>query len=154
MAEPAAELMEEVGRLDPRAAAERLLEARKDHPDWLDAFSEHLDRQRHADNLGRILTVWGINQSDAARLFSVSRQAISKWLNQGVPAERAEAIADLAAATDVLVHYLERDRIAAVVRRQAPALGERSLLELVETHDYPGVLQACRRMFAFGEAHR
>jgi hypothetical protein len=48
--------------------------------------------------------------------------AVSKWLEQGVPAERVETVADLAAATDLLVRYLQRDRIPAVVRRPAPAL--------------------------------
>ena len=43
--------------------------------------------------------------------------AVSKWLEQGGPAERVETVADLAAATDLLVRYLQRDRIPAVVRR-------------------------------------
>lgn len=154
MAEPATKLMDQVARLDPKAAAQRLIAARKTSSGWLDEFSEQLDRQRNAEALERILAVWGLNQSDAARIFGVSRQAISKWLTQGVPADRAEAIGDIAAATDLLVRHLQRDRIPAVVRRRAPALGDTSLLELLECHAFRGVLQACRDMFAFGEAHR
>lgn len=154
MAEAATDLIEGVGRLDPRAAAERLIEAQKDRAGWLDAFAEHLDRQRNADALERILAVWDLNQSDAARVLGVSRQAISKWLSQGVPAERAEIVANLAAATDLLVHHLKRERIPAVVRREAPALGDASLVDLLERQGPRAVLQACRDMFAFGEAHR
>lgn len=150
----AEKLIDGLGRLDPKAAAERLLEAHKGDADWLDAFAEHLDRQRNAEALERALGVWNLNQSDAARLFGVSRQAISKWLAQGVPAERAGAVADLAAATDLLVHHLKRERIAAVVRRRAPALGDRSLLGLLERQDSRAVLRACRDMFEFAEAHR
>ena len=39
---------------------------------------------------------------------------------QLTPAERAEAVAALAAATDLLDHHLKRERIAAVVRRKSP----------------------------------
>lgn len=153
MADAAAKLLEEVARLDPKSAAERLFEAQKHRSGWLDAFSEQLDRQRNADTLERVLSVWELNQSDAARIFGVSRQAISKWLAQGVPPDRATAIADLAAATDLLVRHLKRERIPAVVRRPAPALDGRSLLELLERDDARAVLRACRAMFAFGEAH-
>lgn len=154
MAEPATDLMDRVARLDPKSAAQQLIEARKQYGGWLDEFSEQLDRQRNAAALERVLTVWGLNQSDAARIFGVSRQAISKWLAQGVPAERAEAVADIAAATDLLMHHLKRDRIPAVVRRRAAALGNRSLLAMLERQSFREVLEACRDMFAFGEAHR
>ncbi|MCP5181728.1 MAG: hypothetical protein R3E84_09155 [Pseudomonadales bacterium] len=120
---------------------------------WLDAFAEQLDRLRNADALLQILQVWGLNQSDAARIFGVSRQAISKWLDTGVPADRAVAVADLGAATDILLRHLKRDRIPGVVRRAATRLANRSLLDLLLAQDFQGALQACRAMFAFGDAH-
>lgn len=153
MAEPAEDVLNALSRLDPREAAERLIAARVD-PGWLDAFAEELDRQRNAEALAGVLTVWDLNQSDAARVFGVTRQAISKWLSQGVPAERADGVALLAAATDLLVHHLKRERIPAVVRRPAAALGGRSLLELAERHRFRDLLSACRDMFAFAEAQR
>ena len=66
------------------------------------------------------MDVWDLSQAAAARRFHVSRQAFAKWLRQGAPAERATAVADLAAATDLLVRHLKRDRIPAVVRRPDP----------------------------------
>ena len=148
----AAKLIEQVGRLDPRELADRLIDAQGGRADWLDAFSEQLDRRRSAEALSRVLAVWQLNRSDAARLFGVSRQAVSKWFEHGVPAERAAAVADLAAATDLLVHHIKRERIPAVVRRKAPGLGGLSLLELIETGAHERVLQACRAMFEFDEA--
>ena len=59
----------------------------------------------------------------------------------------------VAAATDLLVHHLKRERIPAVVRRPAEGLRGRSLLELLEHSDSAAILEACRRMFAFGDAH-
>jgi hypothetical protein len=153
MAEPAVDLIHELTRLDPKSAAELLLEANRDDAGWLDAFAEQLDRQRNAAALQRVLRTWDLNQSDVARIFGISRQAMSKWVQQGVPAERAAAVADLGAATDLLSHHLKRDRIPAVVRRDAPALQDRSLLGLLERGEFRAVLAACRDMFEFGEAH-
>jgi predicted transcriptional regulator len=98
------------------------------------------------------LAVWGLNQSDAASLFGVTRQAISKWLATGAPTRRLTTIADMSAATDVLVRHLTRDRIPAVVRRPAANLGGRSLLDLLAAKGARAVLEACQAMFAFERA--
>jgi len=143
---------EALAGLDPLEAAEKILEARREETDWLDEFSEALDRRRSGRSLGRILRVWGLNQSEAANLFGVTRQAMSKWLARGVPSERAQAIADLAAATDLLVRHVKRDRIPAVVRRSAPALDGLSLVELSAASRTRDVLEACRSMFDFDRA--
>lgn len=148
----AAELIDAAGRLDPVEAANRLIRAQTDQDDWLDAFAEQLDRQRNADALKRILSIWGLSQSDAARVFGVSRQAISKWFDVGVPAERAIVVAELGAATDLLVRHLKRDRVAAVVRRPASRLGNQSLLDCLFAQQHERVLDACRQMFTFGDA--
>ena len=74
-----------------------------------------------------------------AAIFGVSRQAVAKWRGSGVPDDRAVALADLAAATDVLERYVRRDRIPAVVRRPATLLGGRSLLELAEAGEHEAV---------------
>lgn len=142
----------DVLRLNPRVAAERLAASGDTPEGWLDTFSEHLDRRRSAQSLGRILEVWGLSQAEAARLFGVSRQALGKWLKQGMPAERAEVLGDLAASTDLLVHYLKRDRIPGVVRRGFAAADGRSLLDLFENGDTRTILALCRQMFAFGNA--
>jgi DNA-binding XRE family transcriptional regulator len=138
--------------LDPREAASRVVDAHAGNAEWLDAFAAELDRRRAASSLARTLAVWQLSQSEAARLFGVSRQAVSKWLEQGVPADRVEVVADLAAATDLLLHYLKRDRVPAVVRRAVPALGGRSLLDLLGTGRSRELLETCRGMFAFDRA--
>jgi hypothetical protein len=119
-------------------------------PGWLDQFAEELDRRRGAGDLRRVLEVWSLSRGDAARMFGVSRQAVAKWVAVGVPVERAEAVTDLAAASDVLVHYLRRDRIAAVVRRASPALGGLSLIQIA-AGDPAAVRSAVRQMFDFSQ---
>ena len=148
----ATKLIDDVAELDPREAAKRLAESQEHRAGWLDAFTEHLDRRRSGQSLARTLNVWDLNQSEAARLFGVTRQALSKWLAQGVPAERADVIADLAAATDLLVHYLKRDRIPGVVRRSIATIDDRSLIDLLEAGDSQSMLRICREMFSFDRA--
>ncbi len=137
--------------LDPREAAEEL--AVSHSAEWLDAFSEALERQRAGSELRRILRTWGLSQSEAARRFGVSRQSVGKWLASGVPSSRVAAVADLSAATDLLEHYLKRDRIPGVVRRSARALSNRSLLDLLDVGDHGGILAGCRAMFDFSQTH-
>ena len=120
---------------------------------WLAELQLSLDRQRAHADLDRILAVWDLSQTDAAKLFRVTRQAIGKWRAQGVPAGRIEAVADLSAATDVLVRHLKRDRIPAVVRRRSARLGGMSLVDLVGAGRSRDVLLLCREMFRFGDAH-
>ena len=142
-----------IRNLAPQEAAERILAAHGHESAWLDAFAESLDRRRASRSFARTIEVWGLNQADAARLLGVSRPAIGKWLQQGIPPERARAISDLAAATDLLVRYLKRDRISAVVRRPIRVLDGASLLDLLARGDTQGLLSACRAMFRFEQAH-
>lgn len=138
---------------DPRAAAAALIEAHRGHSDWLDEFADAFDRHRAGADLERVLRIWGLSRTEAGKLFGVSRQAVSKWIDHGVPADRAEQLADMARTTDLLVRHLKRDRIPAVVRRQAPALDGRSLVELLEASGPAAVLEATREMFTFGDVH-
>jgi predicted transcriptional regulator len=137
---------------DPRVLAAEILTRHGDDRAWMDTFSEALESSRNGDALARVLAVWGLSQTDAGDAFGVTRQAVSKWLASGAPSERAVAIADLAAATDLLVRHLSRDRIPAVVRRQAANLGDRSLLDVLATDGARAVLDACEEMFAFERA--
>ena len=134
---------------NPEAAAAQVFAAHRHEGAWLDAFTQSLDRRRAGESLERTLRVWGVSQAEAARLLGVSRQAVGKWLAQGAPAARATALADLAAATELLVRYLRSDRIPAVVRRPMPALGGVSLMDLLARRDTRSLLRACRDMFRF-----
>ena len=93
------------------------------------------------------MAAWDISAASVARIFGVSRQAVAKWRAGQVPADRAVAVSDLAAATDVLERYVRRDRIPAVVRRPAEMLGGGSLLQLAETGDTAQVRRQVAAMF-------
>jgi len=156
-----------IRKLRPEEAAERLFRAHEGDSVWLDRFAGCLAGYREGPAGGTSLTagqsgsglvrtigVWQLSQAKAAALFGVSRQAFAKWLQRGVPAEHAVAVADLKAATDLLERYLKRDRIPAVVRRPIRRLDGVTLLDLLGAGDTNRLLSACRDMFDFERAHR
>ncbi len=140
--------------VDPSQAAADLAAAHADDPSWLDAFSTALINERSANQAKRIFEVWGINHSEAGRLFGVTRQAVGRWVNQGVPATHVVTFGDLAAATDILSHYVRSDRISTVVRRPAPALNEQSLIDLIAQGRSADIVNACTAMFQFANVGR
>jgi len=127
--------------------ARRLAKEVGDDIDRLRALVDALDRMVRTRPLERLVTLWGLSGAQAARFFGVSRQAFSLWLDGEPPGARAEAITDLATATDLLDRHVKRERIPAVVRRAAPALGGRSLVDLARSGRHAEVRQAVERMF-------
>ncbi len=144
----------DLGDVEPEVIAAQIAAAHASDPGWLDAFTDALHQQRAASQARRVFTVWGINHSEAGRMFGVTRQAVSRWIIDGIPATQTVALADLAAATDILTHYVKADRIPAVVRRPAPALDHKSLLDFVADGRTSDVVGACRRMFQFTGTHQ
>lgn len=135
--------------LDPRDAAARLL---AEHDDvWVAELSAELDRYLHGRRLGRIMATWQLSRTELGALFGISRQAVSRWLVQGVPADRSVQVANVEAITELLERYLQRERIPAVVRRQAAGLDGRSLIEMVADGRSGDALGRTRRMFTFGD---
>lgn len=135
----------------PREMAARLL-AEHDE-EWVDELAVELDRQRSGRELARLMRQWNLSRTELGELFGISRQAVTKWLSEGVPADRAEVVADVAAITDALRHHIKQDRLPAVVRRRAPGLDGMSLIELVATGRSADALRATRQMFVFGDLH-
>lgn len=114
---------------------------------WLRDVARGLLRALEARPLEDLMASWDLSASEAAAAFGVSRQAFSMWLRRGVPAERAAAVADLTAATDVLKAHVKPERIPAVVRREASALGGASLYGLARAGRHGEVYDAVRTMF-------
>lgn len=144
---------EDLARLveaEPGTVAERLVEAARQagRSTWAGDLAGALDRLAGpGDGLPRILHVWGLSDAEAGRAFGVTRQAVSKWRRNGVPGSRRAAIADLAATTDLLERYLKADRIPAAVRRPAPALEGRAMIDLVAEGRTAELLARTRDLF-------
>jgi len=97
--------------------------------------------------LERVRRVLGLNRTELAALFGVSRQAVERWEAQGVPSERQAKLATVGAIVDLLEMQLKRDRIEGMVRRPAPAYGDRSILEAIATGEEDLVLAELRAAF-------
>jgi hypothetical protein len=106
-----------------------------------------MDRVGGVDTLDRLMRLWGFSEGEAARVFGVDRQIFMAWLRTGVPSDRATAVADMAAATDVLDRHVRMDRIPGVVRTPAPLLGGQSLYDMACEGRHPEVRAAVTEMF-------
>lgn len=116
-------------------------------PDWLRELVDALDREVRTAPLERLLALWDLSNAAAARLFGVSRQAFSKWLVSGPPAERADDISAVDTITDLLDRYVRRDRIPAVVRRTSGRFDDSSIIEMLEQGDYARTADLTAGMF-------
>ena len=130
----------------PSEVADRLVAQAPDQA-WLRALVDDLDRRLGTDPLQRFMDLWGLSGAELGRMFGVSRQAVSRWLEAGIPPGRVQAVADLAEATELLSRYVKREQIPAVVRRPSEALGGRSLYELALEGRHQEVHDAVARMF-------
>lgn len=144
----------DLATIKPEVAAAELAHSLRDDPGWLDAFSEAMRQERSANQARWVFECWGLSQSEAGRVFGVSRQAVSRWIVDGLPATQVPAFANLAAATDILTHYVKLDRVPAVVRRSAEALGGQSLLDMLNEGRTADIVIACRAMFQFADIHQ
>jgi DNA-binding XRE family transcriptional regulator len=97
--------------------------------------------------LERIRDTFGLNRTEAAALFGVRRQALEGWERAGVPSRRQAKLATIGVIADLLEARLRDDRIPGVVRRQAPAYSERSILEAIAGGDEELVLERLREGF-------
>ncbi len=118
----------------PSALAHELAESGS--TDWLRELVDALDREIRTEPLERLMTLWDLSASGAARLFGVSRQAFSKWLKSAPPADRSDDVASVDVITSLLDKYVKRERIPAVVRRRAEGLSNLSVIEVLEAGEY------------------
>jgi hypothetical protein len=129
-------------------------------PDW--QLDEHqfvrfsravLDELSRAEApLDHVGAVLALSRTELAALFGVRRQALDQWGTRGVPSERQEKVATLSAIADLLAAKLKRDRIPGVVRRAAPAYGDRSILDAIAAGDEDRVLAELEDAFDWAAA--
>ncbi len=99
-------------------------------PDLLREVIDRLDMSLSSGPLERTQRLWDISSADLGRMFNVSRQAIGKWLNEGIPGGRRAEMEVLGQITTQLDQWLKRERIPAVVRRPVDVLGGRTRLDV------------------------
>lgn len=135
--------------MDISVAPEEMARELADSADaaWLRELVDALDREVRTDPLTRLTSLWDLSNAGAARIFGVSRQAFSKWLSYGPPADRADDIAAVDDITTLLDRYVKRERIPAVVRRDSPRFDDRSIVARLEAGDYEETAELVRATF-------
>jgi AcrR family transcriptional regulator len=97
--------------------------------------------------LERIRQVFDLSLTQLGELFRVSRQAVTQWLESGVPDDRLEKVATVASIADLLDHQLKSERIPGIVRREAKAYGGSSAIDLIRQDRHHELLETVRRSF-------
>jgi hypothetical protein len=120
-------------------------------PDALLRFTRLVAHELQAEqsDLERVQSVFGLNLTELAGLFGVTRQAASLWLVDGPPSVRLAKVASVAAVADILAHRLKPARIGGIARKQTAAYGGRSMLELIAADEHDWLLESVRRSFDY-----
>ena len=102
--------------------------------------------------LAEIETSFGLSKTEIGRLFGVSRQAVDQWRVRGVPGDRQEKAATIAATADLLSHQLKGERLPGIARRRARAYGGLTMLEMIERDRHQDLLERVRAAFDWASA--
>jgi DNA-binding transcriptional regulator YdaS (Cro superfamily) len=97
--------------------------------------------------LERVVDLFGLDRTELARLFGVSRQAVGQWLTRGVPAERSAKLTAVLSIGELLNRKLRPGVLPGVARRPAEAYGGKSMLELITADRHDWLLDDVRASF-------
>ena len=100
----------------------------------------------------RIADVLGLSLTELGRLFGVSRQAASQWVDDEIPSARLEKVLAMTQLADLLALNLIADRIPAVARTPAVAYGGRTMLQMLADDDHARLLQLTRDSFDWSQS--
>ncbi|MEX0797755.1 MAG: hypothetical protein WD274_13810 [Acidimicrobiia bacterium] len=117
------------------------------------AFRRHVNSALNESDppLERIRQVFDLSLTQLGELFGVSRQAVTQWLESGVPEDRLEKIATVASIADLLEHRLRTDRIPGVIRREAVAYDGLTGLEMIKQDRHHELLASARSSFEWAQ---
>lgn len=98
-------------------------------------------------DLERVRQVFDLSLTQLGSLFGVTRQAVSQWIELGIPEERVAKLATVASIADILDHRLKTWRVPGIVRREADIYGGMSALDLIRLDRHDELLQLVRDSF-------
>jgi hypothetical protein len=113
------------------------------------AVEQALAERERSDPLEWVLKTFDISPGELETIMGVARQAIEKWRLSGPPAERSERIVTFAEIAMILHRRLRSGYVPAVVRRSAPAFGDKSILEALAEGEETDVLTAVKASFVY-----
>ena len=96
--------------------------------------------------LGHIRKVFALTRTDAARLFNVSPEAVTKWERNGVPVRRLAELDRCYQLAQMMQRRLRPDRLPALVRTPAPDFNNHNVLDVIAEKGTQPVFDYMRRM--------
>ena len=94
---------------------------------------------------------FALNKAEVGRLFGVSRQAASEWLESDFPNDRRAKASVVMSIADLLSHRLKPGRLPGVARRSAAAYGGLSMLDMIAADRHEDLLGLIRASFDFAQ---
>jgi hypothetical protein len=102
--------------------------------------------------LERTQEIFALNYTELGDLFGVTRQGVKDWIERGVPAERQNKVATVAAIADLLERKLKPERIPGIARRPADAYDGQTMLDLIRADRHHELIDITRRSFDWATA--
>lgn len=99
----------------------------------------------------QITDSFGLNKAELGRLFGVSRQAVTDWLDNDLPIDRRAKASVVLSIVDLLSHRLKPGRLPGVARRPAAAYGGLSMLDMIAADRHDELLGSIRASFDFAQ---
>jgi len=108
-------------------------------------FCRYVDRVGRADerrtSIHAVADIFDLNDTELARLFGVSRQAVRSWMNAGkVPGSRQAKAQTIFRIAQSLLRNLKPESVPGVVRRPTQWFGNESILAMIAKDRHQAVL--------------
>jgi hypothetical protein len=117
----------------------------------LRAFRRHVSSALSETDpaLERIRSLFDLSLTELGDLFGVSRQAVTQWMEYGIPEDRLAKVTTVAGIADLFDYRLRSERIPGIVRREAPAYGGLTALEMIKDDRHDSLLKIARESFTW-----
>lgn len=108
--------------------------------------------RRGTKALARTAQVFGLNKSETARIFGVSRQALGEWYGKGVPMGRIGDVTRAEALANALHDRFVSERLPQIVRSPLPGLHGETILGALAAHGTVEIFELLDRAFSYTAA--
>jgi hypothetical protein len=105
--------------------------------------------RRGAKALVRIAQVFGLNKTETARIFGISRQGLDEWYRKGVPMGRLGDVTRTQALANALHDRFVPERLPQIVRSPLPGLDGATILAALRTHGTIAIFDLLDRAFSY-----
>ncbi len=101
----------------------------------------------HATPLSRVMHLFGLDRTELARLFGVTRQAVEQWEQRGVPPDRQAKLSTVEAIGELLARKLRPGTLPGVARTRADAYQRETMLDMIAHDRQDALIEDVRASF-------